>query len=363
MKVLHFHRSLGAGGIESVVCNLANAMAETEDVTVGTVFHQSPDSYYFSRLGERVHRISLNKVDDTKKPIKEILMMPFLIGKGHYDIVHIHGYFYYYILAVLLLHKKTKFYYTLHSVAQYEGPPWDKRVQRIKTLFFKKNWMRPITISEMARDSFEKMYGRDSRLIYNGVPSPSIGIIPDYRGLFNFSNDTRVFLHPGRITYPKNQLVLCKVFDRLICEGFDIALLIAGENHDNGIFSSLEPYFSDRIRYIGVRQDLTELMSFSDGLCLPSIFEGFSLVLVEGLAVGCVPICTKVGVAPEVIIDGANGILSESPSEDDYYSAMNRFLALSSEELDNMRSACKHQFIQFEIHNAATQYLQYYRES
>lgn len=361
MKILHFHRSLGAGGIESMVCNLANAMAETEDVTVGTVFHQNQENLAYSKLDDKVHYISLNKKSDATKPFREILLMPFLIGRGHYDVVNIHGYFYYYVLAVLFLHKKTRFFYTLHSVAQHEGPPWDQKIQRIKTLYFKKGWMRAITISEMASQSFTEMYGLESRLIENGVPTPVLGSSLGLGQEFGLKADTRVFIHPARITAPKNQLVLCRVFDRLIKEGNDIALLIAGENHDRSIFEEISHYFSDRVRYIGIRKDIAELMSMSAGLCLPSLFEGFSLVLAEGLAVGCVPICTNVGLVPEAIEDGVSGIVSNSPSEEDYYDAMTRFLSLSDEQLSDMKAKCRQAFTRYEIHNASREYLEYYK--
>jgi glycosyltransferase involved in cell wall biosynthesis len=55
---------------------------------------------------------------------------------------------------------------------------------------------------------------------------------------------TRVFLHPGRITEAKNQLVLVRVFDRLIREGHDVALLIAGKEEDDAIVAE----YAERIR-------------------------------------------------------------------------------------------------------------------
>jgi glycosyltransferase involved in cell wall biosynthesis len=48
-----------------------------------------------------------------------------------------------------------------------------------------------------------------------------------------------------------------------------------------------------------------------DVFVLPSRSEGFSLALLEGLTAGLPVISTRVGIAPDVVEDGANGLLVE----------------------------------------------------
>jgi len=50
-------------------------------------------------------------------------------------------------------------------------------------------------------------------------------------------------------------------------------------------------------------------------LFLPSRYEGFSLSLIEGMSQGLVPVTYPVGVAPEIIRDGANGYIVNSQKE------------------------------------------------
>lgn len=54
---------------------------------------------------------------------------------------------------------------------------------------------------------------------------------------------TKFFIHAGRIDTPKNQLILCKVFKRLVDNGYDVVLLIAGSKQKQDIFKTIEPYF------------------------------------------------------------------------------------------------------------------------
>lgn len=121
---------------------------------------------------------------------------------------------------------------------------------------------------------------------------------------FRISDKTKLFIHAGRMDTPKNQVVLCRIFKRLIDEGEDVVLLIAGSNHRKDIYNQLVPFFCDRIRYLGERSDIPQLMAQCDAMCLPSIWEGLPITLLEALSVGCIPICSPVGGIPNVVETG-----------------------------------------------------------
>lgn len=74
-------------------------------------------------------------------------------------------------------------------------------------------------------------------------------------------------------------------------------------------------------------------MAYCDAMCLPSIWEGLPVTLLEALSVGCVPICSNVGGIPDVVESGINGFLSSSSSEEDYYEAMLEYFAKLEEEI------------------------------
>ena len=174
------------------------------------------------------------------------------------------------------------------------------------------------------------------------------------------TSKTKVFLHPGRITEAKNQLVLVKVFRRLIEEGSDVVLLIAGKEEDDAILQQIRPYLCKRIQYLGLRTDVPSLMAKADGMCLPSVWEGLPITLLECLAVGCIPICSPVGGVADVITDGKNGLLSKSSGEEDYYQAMLRFLKQSHEDTARMKQSCVTSFQPYHISYSVKKYLQEY---
>lgn len=362
MKILHIHPTLRSGGIEAIICGLVNEMVITNDVTVCTIFKPNANDVFYNKLHPRIQKISLGKIN-TGFSLSEIFKIANIIKQGNYDIVHIHGCFYYYALAIALFHLKTKFIYTIHSDANKENLTWDKRIFKLKKFFFKHKYMIPVTISPESQKSFENLYHCNSKMIFNGILKPQIKKETNIIDKLRISSTTKVFIHPGRITEAKNQLTLCKVFNQLIKEGEDVVLAIAGLKEDIAIFNSIEPYFCERIKYLGELNNIPDLMAHSDAFCLPSIWEGLPVTLIEALSVGCIPICSPVGGIINVITNKKNGLLSKSSQEKDYYLTIKDFLHMTQDQISLMKKQCINSFSNYDIKTIAISYLNFYSNS
>jgi glycosyltransferase involved in cell wall biosynthesis len=66
---------------------------------------------------------------------------------------------------------------------------------------------------------------------------------------------------------------------------------------------------SEHVSFLGVRNDLPDLLSAADSVLMPSLTEGFPRVAIEAMAAGKSVIATKVGGVPEAITHGQSGIL------------------------------------------------------
>ena len=362
MKILHIHTKMVSGGIEAIVCNLVNEMSKTHDVTLCTIFQPTEDDVFYRKLDEKVKKITIGK-KHFGFSIKEIWKIYRVISQGHYDVVHIHGCFQYYFLAIALLHSKVKFVYTIHSDARRENQVWDWRLFKLKKYMFAHRWMWPVTISEASQQSFEELYHCNSHLIFNGIAKNKTEVSNNnVIDRLRTSKDTKVFIHAGRISKPKNQLVLCRVFKQLVANGKDVVLVIAGSPEEKAIYESIKPYFSDRIIYLGERNDIAELMSHADAFCLPSLWEGLPVTLLEALSVGCIPICSPVGGIVNVIESGKNGLLSKDSSESEYLKTVNAFLNMTDDEQALMKESALKSFEKYDIKNCAYQYLKVYSE-
>jgi glycosyltransferase involved in cell wall biosynthesis len=71
------------------------------------------------------------------------------------------------------------------------------------------------------------------------------------------------------------------------------------------------PDVAQRTRVLGVLDDAALAVAYAgaDVLVLPSLFEGYGMVLSEAVSAGLAVIATRVGAIPEVVRDGAEAIL------------------------------------------------------
>ncbi len=74
---------------------------------------------------------------------------------------------------------------------------------------------------------------------------------------------------------------------------------------------------SENVIFTGIRRDIPEILAIMDVFVLPSIFEGFGIVLLEAMAMKKAIVASRIGGIPEIVDDGLTGILIEpaNPSE------------------------------------------------
>lgn len=97
-----------------------------------------------------------------------------------------------------------------------------------------------------------------------------------------------------------------------------------------GLTSSLG--LGDRVRFLGVRRDVPELMSAADGYVLSSGWEGMPIVLLEAGAAGVPIVCTAVGGNRELVLDGVTGFVVPPRDPAALGDAMMRLAALSPDK-------------------------------
>jgi glycosyltransferase involved in cell wall biosynthesis len=66
---------------------------------------------------------------------------------------------------------------------------------------------------------------------------------------------------------------------------------------------------SDHIEFLGWRDDTAEVLSHMTIFCLPSVWEGFGIVLLEAMLARKPVVASNVGGVPEVVEDGRTGVL------------------------------------------------------
>ena len=74
------------------------------------------------------------------------------------------------------------------------------------------------------------------------------------------------------------------------------------------------------------REDRADLLAACDVFCLPSRAEGLGVAALEAMAAGLVPVASRVGGVPDVIVDGESGLLVPHGDVDALSAAMRDLL-------------------------------------
>jgi glycosyltransferase involved in cell wall biosynthesis len=146
-----------------------------------------------------------------------------------------------------------------------------------------------VGVSRAVCDYLERVDGapRDRvKLIYN-CASPSY--FPDTRRPARGRAGERLrVLMVGRLVPVKNHEVVFEALARASARGLDAELTIAGDGPRRAELEALAARLgiADRVRFLGYRADVRDLVSETDLFVLSSISEGCSVSLVEAMATG-----------------------------------------------------------------------------
>jgi glycosyltransferase involved in cell wall biosynthesis len=172
----------------------------------------------------------------------------------------------------------------------------------------------------------------------------------------------RVFLFSGSLIARKGIDLLARAFVRLAVEEPHVRLKIAGEGElRSSVAQTLHPV-RERVEFCGFKdwEELPELYSSVDVLCVPSRYDGWGLVVPEGLASGLPVIATdRMGAALEFIQTGSNGWLIPANDETAILSAMRKAVALPKNELVQFGLRARASVKEHTLQHGASRFVQF----
>ncbi|MBI3127192.1 MAG: glycosyltransferase family 4 protein [Candidatus Tectomicrobia bacterium] len=135
----------------------------------------------------------------------------------------------------------------------------------------------------------------------------------------------------GRLDPVKGHGLLIRAFARLRDPKARLAL--AGDGEKRGEYEALarELGISERVHFMGWREDVDDLLGALDLFVFPSLNEGMGRAAVEAMAAGLAVVASRTGGLPEVVRDGETGLLVPPGDAEALASAMERLLARPEE--------------------------------
>jgi len=157
------------------------------------------------------------------------------------------------------------------------------------------------------------------QVIYNGIDSAELAAPMDVIAARQqlglpaafCTPDTKVVGIIAHLQSHKGQGYMLEAMQRLRAGGLPARLVLVGDGPDRLLLQQQTARLGlqDCVHFAGYRSDMNQALSALDLLVLPSSWEGFGLILAEGMYKGLPAISTNVGGSAEVIEDGKTGLL------------------------------------------------------
>jgi glycosyltransferase involved in cell wall biosynthesis len=192
---------------------------------------------------------------------------------------------------------------------------YDKKTQEKEMIVLRRielNAERVIAVSNSTRnDLLEIIPSLDSRVVVipEGVDEKFYKERFSSNVLIKYGIQTPYILYLGAADSHKNLPSLVKIFKRL-SEIMPHSMVFAGritERYKAVIKLTNEINLQDRVVFTGAidENDISSIYKGADLLVLPSLYEGFGLVLLEAMASGTPVVASNVSSIPEVVGDAA----------------------------------------------------------
>lgn len=129
--------------------------------------------------------------------------------------------------------------------------------------------------------------------------------------------DKVVFGNIGRFHFQKNQLRLLEIFKKISEKEENAVLILIGDGEDKSkILNKIsELKLEEKVKVLGIRDDVEKLLQCMDAVIFPSLFEGLPLVLVEAQANG-LPVFASDTITKEIMLSDNMVFLSLKESNE-----------------------------------------------
>ncbi|MCM8781396.1 MAG: glycosyltransferase, partial [Candidatus Omnitrophica bacterium] len=319
MKILHLISSNGFYGAENVVIELSKKLNETEfNPYIGIITSNPCQNESFTKAAGKFNLKFLVFNCRGKFDPKTILEVRKFIRKNGIDIVHSHGYksnFYCFLSTFGIRVKKIS---TCHNWLST-----NKKMRFYENLdkWALKKFDSVISVSDSLREEIIESGLRRELVttIYNGIDITHFDCMHKNNELkksLGIDITQKVIGTVGRLTLEKGHIFLVKAFAKVVPELPNTILLIIG---DGPLRKELENAvdtlgLKGKVKFLGIRNDIPNLLGIMDVFVLPSLDEGMPMALLEAMAMKKPVVASRTGAIAKVIEDKVTGLLVE-PAE------------------------------------------------
>jgi len=333
LSVLFLITGLAYGGAETQLVNLATSLKK-RGWEVRVVSMLSPQAFTEELKEAGIPLSTLNMRRGVADP-RAVFRLVKILREWRPDIVHSH------MIHANLLARVTRLFYkipvlisTAHSID--EGGRWREIAYRLT------DSLADLTtnVSQAAVERYIRVGAAPKdKIIFvpNGIDTSRFK--PDRDTGWRLRNELGidnyfVWLAVGRFEAAKDYPNMLQAFKMVVDKKQDTLLLLAGQGslleETRKLANELD--LEDKVRFLGVRRDVPDLMNAADAYVMSSAWEGMPMVLLEAEACGLPVVATDVGGNSEVILNNKSGYIVPPGDSEALAATMVKMMALPEAE-------------------------------
>lgn len=306
--VLHLSSSSGPGGAERIVCALAASLDRTRFRSLIGLFRpgwlkdqcesRGLRTYVFSRDGF----MQWKWMRDCYRLIKQEQVD--VIQAHEFDAI-VHG-------ALVAKIAGVPMVATIHGKHYF----WEKGRRRWAYRWVSR-YAKMVAVSEDLKRFVVEQTGMAVgriQVIYNGVdqaPKADPAQAGQYKKDLGLAGDELVVGIVGNLYPVKGHTYLLDAIPQILKDCPKTTFLFIGRGElDVPLKTKAKTLgIEEKVRFLGLRQDVPKLLAIMDVFAMPSLSEGLSIALLEAMAAGKPVVVTRVGGNPELVVEGQTGYL------------------------------------------------------
>jgi len=310
IRVLHVVAGMGLGGTETYLMNIyRNIDREKVQFDFLTYYEEGESGYYddeIIKMGGKIHNISSVTKAGFIRFINEIQQV---LRNGNYTVIHAHtthniGFT---MFAAKLENINIRIAHAHNTKVGGNVTVIQKMYRKIMYIWINRYANKFCACSAKASEHLftSKNIEKNYTYLPNSVDLDPFVIKSSREGkslkeVLKIPKNSKIIGHVGRYGKAKNHEFIITMFNTLLQKRKDLYLILIG---DGATRSKIETQIKklgiqEHIKILGLRSDVVDLMQIMDVFILPSLYEGFGLVLLEAQASG-LPCIVSENIQPE----------------------------------------------------------------
>jgi glycosyltransferase involved in cell wall biosynthesis len=347
VRVLHVIDGLGHGGAETVMLNELRLIDPDRFAmfVVSTSDDHHPAVLARARANAESAQIISGRAMWDARPAASIAR---LIRREHIDVVHTHLEGADVVGGAAAWCARRPVVSTLHIVHEWRDN-LRKRRRSLADFANRRFAQRFIAVSEGVKESHVRRLGLDPRSI-DVLPNVSLAdrTLPTHfdiaatRRELGVPHGTVLCAVANLIENKKDIPTLIRALP-LVRERTDepFTLLVVGDGPQRAQLTELAHHLgvADAVRFLGYRDDATQIMASSDMLCHATLFEGMPMVVLEAMTLGVPIVATRAQGITDLLDDDRSGLLVAPRDPAAFADAIVRLLVSPGLRADLARNA------------------------